>query len=88
MNPADTLNPNRCNVASQSYLCHVRLNSMHRRSRMHTKAKNRQYPVKCKYCEAKLENETFMKEHLKIHVFKKSTFKCKDCEFCGENFLP
>ena len=28
-----------------------------------------------------------MKEHMKIHAYKKSTFKCEDCDFCSENFL-
>ena len=55
--------------------------------RMHTQTKNVQYPLECEYCDAKLENETVMKEHLKLHLYKKSTFKCEDCEFCSENFL-
>ena len=28
-----------------------------------------------------------MKEHIRIHLYKNSTFKCEDCEYCSENFL-
>ena len=54
---------------------------------MHTATANLQYPVACEFSEAKLESEKEMKEHLKIHIYKKSTYICEDCEFCSENFL-
>ena len=28
-----------------------------------------------------------MKEHLRFHRYKKSTFKCEDCDYLSENFL-
>ena len=55
--------------------------------RIHSKTKNLQYPVECELCEAKVDNEREMKDHMKIHSYKKSTFKCEDCDFCSENFL-
>ena len=55
--------------------------------RIQTKTKNLQYPVECELCYAKVENERDMKERMKIHSHKKSTFKCEDCEYCSENFL-
>ena len=55
--------------------------------RIHTKTNKLQYPVECELCYAKLENEIHMKEHLKFHSYKKSTFKCEDCDHCSENFL-
>ena len=55
--------------------------------RIHTKTNSLQYPVECELCEAKLENERNMKEHLKFHSYKKSTFRCEDCDHCSENFL-
>ena len=57
------------------------------KARMHTKINVLQYPVECELCEAKLENEQIMKEHLKYHSYKKSTYKCEDCDYCSENFL-
>ena len=55
--------------------------------RIHTKTNNLPYPVECELCEAKVANEKDMKEHMKFHSYKKSTFKCEDCDYCSENFL-
>ena len=57
------------------------------KARIHTKTNKLQYPAECELCEAKLENEQIMKEHLKYHFYKKSTYKCEDCDYCSENFL-
>ena len=57
------------------------------KARIHTKTNVLQYPAECELCEAKLENEQIMKEHLKYHSYKKSTYKCEDCDYCSENFL-
>ena len=57
------------------------------KARIHTKTNALQYPAECELCEAKLENEQIMKEHLKYHSYKKSTYKCEDCDYCSENFL-
>ena len=57
------------------------------KARIHTETTALQYPVECELCEAKLESEKILKEHLKYHTYKKSTFKCEYCNFCSENFL-
>ena len=57
------------------------------KARIHTKTNALQYPVECELCEAKLESEKILKEHLKYHSYKKSTFKCEECDFSSENFL-
>ena len=57
------------------------------KARMHTKTKTLEYPFDCQLCDAKLENEKDMKEHLRFHRYKKSTFKCEDCDYVCENFL-
>ena len=57
------------------------------KAKMHTKTKESEYPAECELCEAKLPSEKDMKEHLRLHTYKRSTFKCEDCDFCSENFL-
>ena len=54
--------------------------------RIHTKTKNLPYPVECELCEVKVANEKDMKEHVKFHSYKKSTFKCEDCDYCIKDF--
>ena len=57
------------------------------KTRMHTKTDKLKYPIDCELCDASLENEKDMKEHLKYHKYKKATFKCEDCDYWCENFL-
>ena len=57
------------------------------KAKMHTKTKESEYPAECELCEAKLSSEKEMKEHLRLHTYKKSTFKCEDCDYTSENFL-
>ena len=47
------------------------------KAKMHTKTKESEYPAECELCEAKLSSEKEMKEHLRLHTYKKSTFKCE-----------
>ena len=57
------------------------------KTKMHTKTNESEYPAECELCEAKLSSEKEMKEHLRLHTYKKSTFKCEDCDYTSENFL-
>ena len=57
------------------------------KAKMHTKTKESEYPAECEFCQAKLPSEKEMKQHLRLHTYKKSTFKCEDCDYWCENFL-
>ena len=57
------------------------------KARMHTKTEKLKNPIDCELCDASLENEKDMKEHLNYHKYKKTTFNCKDCDYWCENFL-
>jgi hypothetical protein len=54
---------------------------------MHTRHEILKYPKTCDLCEAKLENVTGMKLHMKEYSYRESMFKCEDCYFCGPNYL-
>ena len=41
---------------------------------INTKTKTLEYPFDCELCDAKLENEKDMKEHLRFHKYKKIYF--------------
>ena len=51
---------------------------------MHTKTNNLEYPVQCEMCDKSFENEIERKEHLRTHSYKKSTYKCEDCDYWCE----
>ena len=57
------------------------------KARMHTKTKDLKFPIECEFCEIILESEKARKNHLRIHTYKTSTYKCDECDFICENTM-
>ena len=53
--------------------------------RKHTSADADEYPRTCDMCDEKVDSFKDMKVHLKTHSYKKTKFKCENCEFWGPN---
>ena len=54
--------------------------------RMHTK-KDLDFPKSCELCDYELESNKELKQHMKIHSYKKVDYKCEECYFCGTNCM-
>ena len=53
--------------------------------RKHSEIAKTSFPITCELCERELKDERELKQHMKIHSYKKSEFKCEDCSFVGSN---
>ena len=45
------------------------------------------FPTQCDLCEKELKTEKELKLHMRTHSYKRSEYKCEECDFCGENEL-
>ena len=53
--------------------------------RKHTASDTEKYPRTCDMCEEKLDNFKDMMMHMKTHSYKKTKYRCENCEFWGSN---
>ena len=72
----------KCNFNTES----KRGLKIHRR-RKHTNLEELVYPKICDFCDRTEYDSARMKNHLKQHTYKKSVYKCEDCEYFAPDEL-